>query len=168
MAAESITVTEQRGEIIGYSQGYAKISQRLMTRLGEDRFSDPDSFLAGEFIVGVQLGTTNYITAEAFVGGDRIVGFSDFGSAIQALIAGDVDAVIIDDVAGQGYVGENAESIDLLAEPIQSNEELGFAFPLESDLIEAFDLALDSMIADGTLDEINAVWGFEPFVPDTE
>src|SRR5690606_11081700 len=37
-------------------------------------------------------------------------------------------------------------------------EELGFAFPKDSELVEAFNLALDSMREDGTLDEFNTKW----------
>ncbi len=163
MAADGITITEDRAEIVDFSEGYAQIVQRLMTQIDEDRFATVDAFLEGEFTVGVQLGTTNYLTAEELVGDDRIVGFDTFGAAVQALIAGDVDAVIIDDVAGQGYVGENAEDVSLLSDPISADQELGFIFPPDSDLVEPINAGLRSMVADGTLNTINATWGFGPY-----
>ena len=163
VAADGITITEERAEIVDFSQGYAQIVQRLMTRLGEDRFSSVQNFVDGDYTVGVQLATTNFLTAQELVGDDRIVGFSDFGAAVQALIANDVDAVIIDDVAGQGYVGENDDQIELLNDVIASDEELGFIFPLDSELVDAFNVALQSMVADGTLNTINAEWGFGPY-----
>ena len=58
---------------------------------------------------------------------------------MQALLNGDVDAVIIDDTAGQGYVGADKEKLDLLDGSITS-EELGFIFPKGSDLVEAGEL----------------------------
>jgi len=163
MAADGITITEERDEIIDFSMGYANIVQRFMVRLDEDRFETGEAFLEGAYTVGVQLATTNYLTAQELVGDDRIIGFSDFGSAVQALIAGDVDAVIIDDVAGQGYVGENAEAIKLLDYVISSDEQLGFAFPEDSDLVEPINAGLMSLIEDGTLNEINAKWGLGPY-----
>jgi polar amino acid transport system substrate-binding protein len=166
MAADGITITAERAEIVDYSIGYAQIIQRLMTRVGEDRFASAEEFAAGDFTIGVQLATTNYVTAQELVGEDRIVGYADFGSAVQALIAGDVDAVIIDDVAGQGYVGENAESVELMEAAIKSDEELGFIFGKDSALVEPFNAALRSMITDGTLDEINAAWDLGPFTGD--
>jgi polar amino acid transport system substrate-binding protein len=166
MAADGITITEERAEIVDYSIGYAQIIQRLMTRVGEDRFASAEEFAAGDFTIGVQLATTNYVTAQDLVGEDRIVGYADFGSAVQALIAGDVDAVIIDDVAGQGYVGENAEDVVLMEEAVKSDEELGFIFAKDSALVEPFNAALRSMITDGTLDEINAAWDLGPFTGD--
>jgi polar amino acid transport system substrate-binding protein len=166
MAADGITITDERAEIVDFSIGYAQIVQRLMTQIEEDRFSTVDEFLDGNYTVGVQLGTTNYLTAEELVGDERIVGFDTFGAAVQALIAGDVDAVIIDDVAGQGYVGENAEDVSLLTDPISADQELGFIFPPDSDLVEPINAALRSMIADGTLNAINAEWGFGSYMGD--
>jgi polar amino acid transport system substrate-binding protein len=83
--------------------------------------------------------------------------FDQFGVVIQALINGDIDAVIIDSTAGQGYTGENADAVTIINESIRS-DALGFAFPKGSDLVAAFNAALQSMIADGTLETINAVW----------
>ena len=166
MAADGITITEERAEIVDFSIGYAQIIQRLMVRVGEDRFATVEEFADGEFTLGVQTGTTNFLTGQELVGDDRLVTFDQFGAAVQALIAGDVDAVIIDDVAGQGYVGEEADEIQLLDEAISADEELGFIFPPESELTEAFNAAIISMIEDGTLDEINETWGFGPYSGD--
>ncbi len=166
MAADGITITAERAQLVDFSIGYADIVQRLMVRLGEDRFSSAAEFIGGDYTLGVQLATTNYLTAIELVPANRIVGFSDFGSAVQALIAGDVDAVIIDDVAGQGYVGENADRIALLDDVLKAGEQLGFIFPKGSDLVMPFNIALMSMIVDGTLNQINAAWGLGPYFGD--
>lgn len=163
VAADGITITAERAKLVDFSMGYANIIQRLMVQVDEARFDNADAFIAGDYMLGVQLATTNYLTAAELVGEGRIVGFSDFGSAVQALIAGDVDAVIIDDVAGQGYVGENAEQIRLLDDVLRADEQLGYIFPRGSDLVAPFNMALMGMIVDGTLDQINAAWGLGPF-----
>jgi len=157
MAADGITITEERGEIVAFSDGYVDLAQRMMIRVDEDRFATAEEFAEGDYIVGVQVATTNYFVAEELVGEERLVGYDTFGFAVQALIAGDVDAVVMDDVAGQGYVGVNSESIQLLPDAL-SEEELGFIFPLDSDLVDPFNAALASMDADGTLLEINNKW----------
>jgi len=166
IAADGITITDERAQIVDYSIGYAQIIQRLMVKLDENRFSNAEEFAAGDYMIGVQLATTNFVTAQALVGDDRIVGYSDFGSAVQALIGGDVDAVVIDDVAGQGYVGENADQVRLMSDAIKSDEELGFIFEPGSDLVEPFNAALRSMITDGTLSGINQAWDLGPFLGD--
>ncbi|MFQ3647627.1 MAG: transporter substrate-binding domain-containing protein [Anaerolineae bacterium] len=158
VAPNGITITEERAQIVDFSIGFISVVQRMMVRLEEDRFVDVAGFVADPSLrIGVQTGTTNFITAQELVGPDRLVVTPDFGSAIQALIVGDVDAVLIDDTAGQGYVGENAERLKLLPDAL-SSDELGFIFPKGSDLVEPFNKALMAMMADGTLDAINALW----------
>lgn len=157
MAADGITITEERAEIVDFSMGYVAIEQRLMVQIDEDRFETIDEFVAGDFTIGTQLGTTNFETASSLISEDRIEAFEQFPFAVQALIAGDVDAVIIDEVAGQGYVGENAEAIRLIGDSL-SSDELGFIYPLGSELVEPVNMALEAMIEDGTLAEINAVY----------
>ncbi len=153
LAADGITITEERAQQVDFSDGYISVEQRLLTRLDEDRFATLEEFEAGDFVVGTQTGTTNFETASAAYGEDRIVAFSDFPLAIQALIAGDVDAVIIDDTAGVGYQGENADQLKLLDGSLAS-DELGFVFPKGSDLVAPFNAALASMEEDGTLDAL--------------
>ncbi len=158
MATDGITITEERAKQVDYSDGYANIEQRLLVRLDEDRFESveelaalPDTFLAE------QVATTNYNEALKWLPEDRILATDTFGLAVQALISGDVDGVIIDETAGLGYVGANAESVKLVG-PSLSSDQLGFIFPKGSDLVEPFNLVLADMVADGTLETINAKW----------
>lgn len=154
-AADGITITESRAEIVAFSIGYINLEQRLLVRLGEDRFDSVDSFVAGDFMLATQTGTTNYETALTIVSEDRIQAFEQFPFAVQALIAGDVDAVIIDETAGQGYLGENSDALQLIGESL-SSDQLGFIYPLGSDLVEPVDYALTSMMEDGFLQAANA------------
>lgn len=172
VAADGITITEERDEIVDFSIGYIKLEQVLLVRIDEDRFTTVQEFFDGDFTLGVQPGTTNYETAVELLGDEdspRLLAFETFPVAVQALLAGDVDAVIMDNVAGQGYVGENAEALTFIDEGITAGEELGFAFPNGSDLVEPFNAALLSMMCDGTLDEINSLWfGDDAPIPDEE
>jgi polar amino acid transport system substrate-binding protein len=155
MAADGITITDERKEQVDFSRGYVSVDQRLLVRIDEDRFATVDEFAADDsLIVATQLGTTNYDTAVANFGEDRILAFEQFGTAVQALLSGDADAVIIDSTAGQGYIGEDAERLSMI-EGTLSSDQLGFVFPKGSELVAAFDAALDAMEADGTLAEIN-------------
>lgn len=159
MAADGISITEERMEVVDYSMPYITTIQRFMIRLEEDRFASSQEFIDNaEYVIGVQTGTTNFELAKELVGDERLVSFDTFGAAVQALIAGDVDAVIIDDVAGQGYTGENADQIKLLSEEL-SSDPLGFIFPKGSELRDAVDAALASMQEDGSLIRISARWG---------
>lgn len=151
MAADGITITEDRREIVDFSNGYINIDQRLLARIDEDRFDSVQSFVDNaELIMGTQTGTTNFETASQILPADRIQAFEQFPFAVQALIAGDIDAVIIDETSGLGYQGVNADSLKLVGESL-SSDQLGFIFPRGSDLVGPFNAALAELEANGTL-----------------
>ncbi len=155
MAADGITITAERAEIVDFSDGYINVDQRLMVRKGEDRFTDGISFAVGDFVLGTQIGTTNYDTGVELVGEDRVKPFEEFGFVVQSLIADDVDAVIIDETAGQGYIGENADEVELIGESL-SSDQLGFIFPKGSEWVAPINEALAEIKSDGTLAEISS------------
>jgi polar amino acid transport system substrate-binding protein len=154
MAADGITITEDRAQIVDFSDGYINIEQRLLTRIDEDRFATVDDFINNaDLTLGTQTGTTNFETASELLPADRIQAFEQFPFAVQALIAGDIDAVILDETAGQGYVGVNADQLKLVGESL-SSDELGFIFPLGSDLVGPINAALQALRENGTLDRL--------------
>lgn len=158
MAADGITITDERKQSVDFSDGYIKVDQRLVVRVDEDRFTTLDEFKNGDFKLATQKGTTNYIEGVKLVGEARVIAFDDFGSAVQAVISKDADAVIIDDVAGQGYVGVNADKLKLLDGIVSAGQELGFIFPKGSDLVGPINAALRSMREDGTLQRLQDKW----------
>jgi polar amino acid transport system substrate-binding protein len=153
-AADGISITEERAREVDFSDAYTTVDQRLLVRQGEDRFASMDEFVANaDLRIGTQTGTTNYETASSLLPAERIQAFDTFPFAVQALINGDVDAVIMDETAGQGYVGTNAQQLQLVGPPITSGG-LGFIFPKGSDLVEPVNQALEVMRQNGTLDEL--------------
>jgi polar amino acid transport system substrate-binding protein len=162
-AADGITITEDRAQIVDFSDGYIQVAQRLMARVGEDRFTTMDEFVAAEqLMLGTQTGTTNYETATTLLPEARIQAFEQFPFAVAALINGDVDGVLMDETAGQGYIGTNAEQIQLIGSPLTS-DELGFIFPPGSDLVAPVNAALAEMRASGKLDELAAKYFSDDF-----
>jgi polar amino acid transport system substrate-binding protein len=55
-------------------------------------------------------------------------------------------------------VGTNPDAVQIIGEPLTATEELGFIFPLGSDLRDAINAGLDSMREDGSLIEITLRW----------
>ena len=155
---DGVTYTSERHESVDFSCAYVVLGQVLLTRSDEDRFASPDDFAAGEFIAATQLGTTNEIVAHDFVGVDRTQSFEDFGLAVQAVLSGDADAVVIDTISAKGFIDENPGELMTLAEGITSDEQLALVFPPGSELTDTFTQALHAFAADGTLGEINTTW----------
>ena len=154
--ADGVTITEERAEIVDFSMGYVAIEQRLLVRADEDRISSIQDIVDNaDLKLGTQTGTTNYETALKHLDADRINAFEQFPFAVQALLAGDIDAVIMDETAGQGYLGANAEDLKLVGDSL-SSDQLGFLYPLGSDLVEPVDAALMELMENGFLEEVNA------------
>jgi ABC-type amino acid transport substrate-binding protein len=87
------------------------------------------------------------------------VPYDSFSLAVEALMKGDVDAVVTDAVSGAGYIGVNAGKLKLLDETI-STDPLGFIFPKGSDLVAPINAALASMRYDGYMKYLENKWFF--------
>ncbi|MFC2052726.1 substrate-binding periplasmic protein [Chloroflexota bacterium] len=157
MLADGVTVTEERDLIIDYSIPYVTIGQVLLVNEGETMSVD-DMKANPEALIGTQIGTTNEIVAKKNFPEEQVQSFEDFGAATLALMAGDVDGVVLDTVAAVGFMDENPGKM-MVSGALTSDEQLAFVFPPGDDLQHAVNLALESMKADGTLAEFNKKWG---------
>lgn len=157
MAADGITITDERAKVVSFSEGYISVDQRILVKQ-DSEFKSIDDVKAKKGVkLGSQKGTTNFDEAVKLVGEANVVGFDTFDLAVQAAIAGDVDGTVIDDTAGVGYVGANSDKIKLLDGSLVG-QQLGFVFPKDSDLVAPFNAALKALRDDGTLAKINATW----------
>jgi len=129
VAADGITITEERAEIVDFSDGYINIDQRILVNTSNDEVTDKASLAASDCMVAIQGGTTNEATAIDIVGAERLTYFDEFAFVIQSVIVGDSCATIIDETAGQGYVGENADDIVLVGESLSATSPVHSASP---------------------------------------
>lgn len=156
-AADGISITDERKEVVAYSDSYMTTIQKIMVRTDETRWATADEFFASDSKLGTQVGTTNYELATTLTNESNIDAFDLFPTAVLALLSGDVDAVIIDDVAGQGYVGEGNEGTKLLEGDLQS-DPLGFIYAKGSELIDPVNQIIADMKSDGTMDKLIKKW----------
>lgn len=149
VAASSITITAERAEVIDFSAPYFLSEQSLLVRDDSGIASIDD--LAGKEIA-VQTGTTgHYYAQDEAPEGTIIVEFPDPDSPWLALESGDVDGVMNDLVATQGWSSSRTGySIVGTFEP----EEYGLATKDAPNLLAALDASLAKLRADGTYDRI--------------
>jgi polar amino acid transport system substrate-binding protein len=159
-----ITIRADRAEMVDFSDPYMRSEMFMLVRADEERFSDEASFHASgeDILIGAQAGTTPfYVAVYDLLDGNeanpRIRLFETFGASIQALRAGDVDLVLTDGTAGEGYVTANPEAFKLVGDPM-GTEDFGFIFPKGSDLVAPINAAIAEMRADGTLDALDTKW----------
>ena len=163
MGMTGITIREDRAEVVDFSDPYMRSEMVMMVRGDEDRFADAASFAADDDLrMAAQPGTTPfYVGVYDVLDGDeanpRIVLFETFGAGVQALRAGDVDLVLTDGTAGEGYVAASEGALKIVGDKL-GTEDFGFIFPKGSDLVEPMNAAIASMKEDGTIDALNKKW----------
>ena len=158
-----ITIREDRAEVVDFSDAYMRSEMVMMVRGDEERFADAESFAAdADLLMAAQPGTTPfYVGVYDVLDGDeanpRIKLFETFGAGVQALRTGDVDLVLTDGTAGEGYVSASDGGLKIIGEKL-GTEDFGFIFPKGSDLVEPINAAIADMKADGTIDALNKTW----------
>jgi polar amino acid transport system substrate-binding protein len=163
---DGITINDERRKQVDFSDAYMSSQQYMLVKKDEIRFTDEKTFAADpKLLIGAQAGTTNFYTAVYNVlDGDeknpRIKLFDTFGATVQALLAGDVDMVLMDATSTQGYIGANPDKLKQVGGPL-GNEEFGFILKPGSDLTAAVNAALKSMKEDGTLAKLDTKWLYE-------
>jgi polar amino acid transport system substrate-binding protein len=153
-----ISIIEERKEIVDFSDPYINLDQYLLVRAGEDRFANIDEFVGNsDLIMGVQQGTAGFFVTDGVVPEDRRVVYNEFGALVQALIVGDIDAMPADAAAAAGFKTTSGNAVELVGPPI-SKDEMGFIFPIGSELVEPMNSAIASLQQDGFLSYLYYKW----------
>ncbi|KKB07941.1 substrate-binding periplasmic protein [Devosia chinhatensis] len=166
VGADGITITEERAQQVDFTQPFITVEQYFLVRADEERITSPESFTEDtDLLFGAQAGTSSFYTAIYDVlDGDeanpRVKTFDSFGAAVQALKAGDVDAVIADQAASAGYIGADPGAFKQAGDAIKS-DPFGFILTPGSDLVDPFNAALAQLEAEGWLDERINYWFFD-------
>ena len=156
MGMAGLTVNEERLEKVNFSTSYATGIQAVIVKEGSDIKSIDD--LAGKKI-GVQTSTTGDIYATGDYGEDAITRYDNGAVAVQALLAGKVDCVIIDNEPAKSYVAAN-EGLKVL-DTEYTVEDYAICFAKEdTELKDKVDGALKELIADGSVKEV-----IEKYIP---
>ena len=156
MGMAGLTVNDERLEKVNFSTSYATGIQAVIVKDGSDIKSIDD--LAGKKI-GVQTSTTGDIYATDDYGEDAITRYDNGAVAVQALLAGKVDCVIIDNEPAKSYVAAN-EGLKVL-DTEYTIEDYAICFAKENtELQEKVDGALKELIKDGSVKEV-----IEKYIP---
>lgn len=149
-----LSYSEERDEVLDFTDSYATGVQVVIVKEGSDVTMDN----LGEKMIGTQRGTTGYIYASdtpenGGYGEDHVSAYDNGATAVQALVNGQVDAVIIDEAPAKEFVAAN-EGLTIL--PGNWVEEQYCAAVNEGNtaLLNAINTALNELMDDGTVQEI--------------
>ena len=144
-----VTVTEDRQLIMNFSDSYATGVQVVIVKEGSDVTLDN----LGEKMIGTQRGTTGYIYTSGDYGDDHVTAYDNGASAVQALLNGQVDCVVIDSAPAEAFVAANAGLTILDTEYVTENYAIGVNKD-NTALLDAINQALAELTADGTIQSI--------------
>ena len=144
-----VTVTEDRQLIMNFSDSYATGVQVVIVKEGSDVTLDN----LGEKMIGTQRGTTGYIYTSGDYGDDHVTAYDNGASAVQALLNGQVDCVVIDSAPAEAFVAANAGLTILDTEYVTESYAIGVNKD-NTALLDAINQALAELIADGTVQSI--------------
>ena len=161
-AAAGMTVTEERKQMVQFTDTYATATQVVIVPADATATSIDDFVEAnGSVKIGVQMATTGdiYTTGDYEDAGKGTVDrYQSGAAAVQALKAGKLDCVVIDSEPAKNFVAQN-EGLKIL-DSAYTEEEYAMAFSKDSALYADFNAALNELIEDGTVKGI-----IDTFIP---
>lgn len=149
IVVSGVTVRDDRRVMFDFTDTYVSIHQAILVKEGSDVNKDN----IGNYLIGVQSGTTGHIYAEDDYGADHVAAYDKYGLAVMALRNGQVDCILMDDMVAQAY----AKRVPGLVVLPTDYEQEDFAFGLakgHEDLLAAINAALNELIENGTVEEI--------------
>ena len=149
-----LSYREDRDEVVDFTTSYATGVQVVIVKEGSDVTMDN----LGEKMIGTQRGTTGYIYASdtpenGGYGEDHVQAYDNGATAVQALVNGQIDAVIIDQAPAEEFVANN-DGLTILPGNWVEEEYCAAVDEGNEALLNAIDTALQELLEDGTVQEI--------------
>lgn len=144
-----VSVDEDRLAVMDFSNSYATGVQVIIVKEG----SEVTLETLGDYLIGTQRGTTGNIYCGDDYGDDHVVAYDDGITAVQALMNGQVDCVVIDNEPAKSYVAANPGLTILDTEYVVEDYAIGMA-KNNTALQTAVNEALAELTADGTIQGI--------------
>lgn len=156
IAMAGITVTDERKEVMDFSDSYATGIQVVIVKEGSPIETVDD--LANAQMIGCQKATTGYIycsdTPEnGGYGEDHVTAYETGALAVMALVNGQIDAVVIDNEPAKSYVVAN-EGLKILDTEFAVEDYAIAVGKGNTQLLDAVNKAMAELKADGTFQSI--------------
>jgi ABC-type amino acid transport substrate-binding protein len=164
MVAAASTITEERDEVVDFSDPYYNARQSLAVNTGKTADVASTDDIGDGDTIGAQKGTTGRDWAKENLEpqGAQIKTYTSITDAFRELEAGRITGIVNDEPSSQEIV-KDLTGVEVV-EAIDTGEHYGFAFsPDNPELRDAVNEALATLIEDGTYAQI-----FEQYFPGVE
>ena len=157
-----LSYREDRDLVLDFTDKYATGYQVIIVREGDNtivgtnedlQLVDADGNVLEDVQIGVQRGTTGEIYCQDAHGVDHVTSLDNGSLAVQALIGGQVDCVVIDNGPAQEFVNANP-GLSILEAKYVEEDYCAAVDEGNTALLEAINTALNELIADGTVQRI--------------
>ena len=157
-----LTYREDRDLVMDFTDSYATGYQVIIVKEGDGTIAgtnedlqmvDADGNVLEDIQIGVQRGTTGETYCQDAHGVDHVTSLDNGSVAVQALLNGQVDCVVIDKGPAEEYVKANP-GLDILEAEYVIEDYCAAVDEGNTALLEAINNALNELIQDGTVQQI--------------
>ncbi|MFZ2016576.1 MAG: ABC transporter substrate-binding protein [Nocardioides sp.] len=157
-----ISITPQRAKVVDFSDGYYDAAQAVIAVKGSPAASATSLADLKQYKIGAQTGTTSLtaIRDQIQPSSDAVV-FQNTNDAKQALLNGQVDAIVADLPTAFYLTAVEIPKGTIVGQFQQTGgqpEQFGMLFKKGSPLVGCVNQALAAMKSDGTLSDIEKKW----------
>ena len=150
MSLAGMTVTEERKQNVDFTDSYATGVQVIIVKDDSDIASVDD---LQDKLIGVQQGTTGHLYCADDFGEDHVNALPNGATAVQALLQGKVDCVVIDQEPAKAFVEAN-EGLKILDTAYTTEDYAAAVSKDNPELTAALNKALQELKDDGTIQGI--------------
>ena len=149
--AAGYTIKPDREETMDFTDTYYEAKQTILVK-SDSTFASKDDLTDKK--IGVQTGTTGSSCAEELTAKENVKGYNNGSLAVEALLGGEVDAVIIVNNPAKEYKNQHGDKVKLIENQFEEEEYAIAVRKGDKALLEAINGALKEMKADGKFQEI--------------
>ena len=170
MVVATYTINDERKQRIDFAGPYYIAGQHIMVPADDTEITGPESFEAGDKSVCSVQGSTPSENIRPYLANEdeQLVLFDVYSRCVDAMNAGDVDAVTTDNVILLGFISEEPDAYKLVESGTFTDEPYGIGVQKGDDAFRDFiNDVLEEIVADG---RYNDAWErtagqFDPELP---
>ncbi len=153
----SMAITEERARQVEFSRPYYRSGAQIFVAEENLEVNGPDD-LAESRVGVVRASTFRDIALELTNQQNQVIGYDSDIVALRDLTTGRIDAVITDQVVGLAAIHDQNLGIKPVGEPLFTDEMAIAVARGDHQTLAEINHALESIIADGTYEQISRKW----------